>query len=144
MDRIEDCISFAAGKAVQQVTRRAKALLAPHGITPVQYAVLKVLATDGPLSGAEIGKRMVLDSASVTGVLDRMEGLGLIERRPDPKDRRAQQVAVSPASLGMLAELDAGMDRLNAAARQAVGGDYEALFQGLRRLADNGNWSDDV
>ncbi len=116
LDRVEDCISFMIGKAAQQVTRRARELLAPFNITPVQYAVLKVLSDSDPVSGAEIGKRMVLDSASVTGVLDRMESLGLVERRPNPKDRRAQLIAASPGAKEMLPLLDKEMDRLNAEA----------------------------
>ena len=144
MDRIEDCISFVVGKAAQQVTRRARELLAPFGITPGQYAVLKVLADAEALSGAEIGKRMQLDSASVTGVLDRMESQGLAERRPDPKDRRAQLVAATAKARQLLPQLDKEMDRLNAEADAAMGGDRARLQQSLRRLGTEAYWSRDV
>ena len=144
MDRIEDCISFVVGKAAQQVTRRARELLAPFGITPGQYAVLKVLADAEALSGAEIGKRMQLDSASVTGVLDRMESQGLAERRPDPKDRRAQLVAATAKARQLLPQLDKEMDRLNAEADAAMGGDRTQLQRSLRRLGTEANWSRDV
>ena len=40
MERIEDCISFLLGKAYQQVQQASKRRLAPHGVTPVQYALL--------------------------------------------------------------------------------------------------------
>ena len=144
MDRIEDCISFVVGKAAQQVTRRARELLAPFGIMPGQYAVLKVLADAEALSGAEIGKRMQLDSASVTGVLDRMESQGLAERRPDPKDRRAQLVAATAKARQLLPQLDKEMDRLNAEADAAMGGDRTQLQRSLRRLGTEANWSRDV
>ena len=144
MDRIEDCISFVVGKAAQQVTRRARELLAPFGVTPGQYAVLKVLADAEALSGAEIGKRMQLDSASVTGVLDRMESQGLAERRPDPKDRRAQLVAATAKARQLLPRLDKEMDRLNAEADAAMGGDRAQLQSSLRRLGTEANWSRDV
>lgn len=144
MDRIEDCISFLVGKAAQQVTRRARELLAPFGVTPVQYAVLKVLADGGPQSGAEIGKRMVLDSASVTGVLDRLESLGLVERRPDPKDRRAQLIVASPGAMEMLPKLDEEMDRLNVEAGAAIGEDRSELFRALRHLGAECRWTRNV
>lgn len=148
MDRVEDCISFVIGKAAQQVTRRAREMLAPFNVTPGQYAVLKVLAEAGagadPPSGAEIGKRLVLDSASVTGVLDRMEALGLVERRPNPTDRRAQQIVASPAAKAMLPELDRAMDRLNTEADAAMGDGGPKLRQSLRRLGDESKWSRDV
>ena len=144
MDRIEDCISFVVGKAAQQVTRRARELLAPYNVTPVQYAVLKVLSEADGLSGAEIGKRMVLDSASVTGVVDRMESLGLVERRPNPHDRRAQLVAATAGARQMLPALDAAMDRLNAEADAASGAARQALHRSLRRLGDEREWNRDV
>ena len=56
MDRIEDCISFIVGKTAQQVTRRARELLAPFGVTPVQYAVLKVVCDAEALSGVDIAQ----------------------------------------------------------------------------------------
>jgi MarR family transcriptional regulator, organic hydroperoxide resistance regulator len=144
LDRVEDCISFMIGKAAQQVTRRARELLAPFNITPVQYAVLKVLSDSDPVSGAEIGKRMVLDSASVTGVLDRMESLGLVERRPNPKDRRAQLIAASPGAKEMLPLLDKEMDRLNAEAGAAISEDKLNFFQSLRHLGDETKWGRNV
>ncbi len=152
MDRVEDCISFVIGKAAQQVTRRARELLAPFGVTPVQYAVLKVLsdaeamdgAMGGAMGGAEIGKRMVLDSASVTGVLDRLEGLGLAERRPNPRDRRALLVAATPRAREILPALDQQMDRLNAEAAAALETGRDNLIKELRRLGNDTNWSRDV
>ena len=80
MDRIDDCISFLSGKAAQAVARVTRERLAPHGVTPVQYAVLQVLWERDGQSGAAIGSRLVLDSATVTGVLDRLEKQGLIVR----------------------------------------------------------------
>lgn len=144
MDRIEDCISFLAGKAAQQVTRRARELLAPFGVTPVQYAVLKVLGDTGGLSGAELGQRMVLDSASITGVVDRLEALGLVERRADPGDRRAQQIVATQRARDLAGPLDAAMDRLNAEAAAVLGGPDGAFLRRLRQLGDQKMWKEHV
>src|SRR5262249_51250781 len=93
VERLEDCISFAIGKAQQQVMRAAREGLAPYGITPVQFAILKVLWERDGLSGAELCARLVLDSATVTGLLDRLETGGWLERRADPGgDRRMSRV----------------------------------------------------
>ena len=55
MERVEECVSFLVGKAAQRISRRAKELLAPHDVTPPQYAVLKVLFDGDGLSAREIG-----------------------------------------------------------------------------------------
>ena len=144
MDRIEDCISFVIGKAAQQVTRRARELLAPFGVTPVQYAVLKVVCDADTLSGVDIGKRMVLDSASITGVLDRLESLGLIVRKPNPDDRRAQLIAASDNARQLLPRLDREMDRLNEEAAAILETDWARIFRDLRHLGDSGKWNQDV
>src|SRR6202008_2670024 len=83
MDKIEDCISFLLGKAQQRVMRRAKELLAEYEVTPVQYASLCVLWEQDGQTGADLGGRLVIDSATMTGIVDRLERSGLVERRAD-------------------------------------------------------------
>lgn len=144
MDRVEDCISFMVGKAAQQVTRRARELLAPFGVTPVQYAVLKVLSGSEGMSGAEIGTRMVLDSASVTGVVDRLEALDLVERRSDPKDRRVHRIIATQRTDELIASLDSAMDQLNAEAAAILDGWDDDFLHRLRRLGDEKGWKRNV
>lgn len=144
MERIEDCISFLVGKVGQQVTRRARELLAPYGITPVQYAVLKVLSESDGISGADLGARMVLDSASITGVVDRLESLGLVERRADSDDRRVHRIFATQKSRALQAPADAVMDRLNAEAYSILGGEDPDLPRRLRLLGDQKNWTHGV
>src|ERR1035437_3216367 len=81
VERIEDCISFLLGKAYQQVNQVAKRRLTPYGVTPVQFALLQVLWEQDGQSGADLGARLRLDAATITGVLDRLVHAGLIERR---------------------------------------------------------------
>jgi MarR family len=80
--RLEDCISFLLAKAGQQVARRARENLKAHGVTPTQYAVLKALWGQDGQSGAEIGARLVIDSATATGVLDRLQAAELVSGEP--------------------------------------------------------------
>ena len=131
MERLEDCISFLIGKAAQQVTRRAREILAPYGVTPVQYAVLKVLWEADGRSGAELGARLVLDSASITGVVDRLEKHGLVERTRPKHDRRVQFIELT----------DAGMSEFKRMARhherwidELLGGMSVEDMQRLQRL----------
>ena len=144
MDRIEDCISFQVGKAAQQVSRRAKVLLAPYGVTPGQYAVLKCLSETEGQSGVELGSRIVLDSASITGVVERLVTLGVVMRRPSKKDRRIQQLYLSRKGIELQGKLDAAMDLLNEEAASILGASHKTLARQLRALATKENWSGDV
>src|SRR6266852_5080110 len=96
MDQIEDCLSFYLGKAYQRVTQSAKQRLAPYGVTPVQYALLKVLWEQDQQSGAELSERLLLDSATMTGLLDRLEHAGLIERNAHPA--ALPELSLAPAA----------------------------------------------
>ena len=113
MDQIEDCLSFYLGKAYQRVTQSAKQRLAPYGVTPVQYALLKVLWEQDHQSGAELGERLQLDSATMTGLLDRLEQAGLIERKAHATDRRVNRVALTARGRDLQAPLDREMDQMN-------------------------------
>ena len=136
MDRVEDCISFVVNKAAQQVSRRARDKLAGHGVTPSQYAVLKVLWAQDGQSGAELGGRLSIDSATITGVVDRLQGAGLLERRPDVEDRRVHRLHVTERGRALRAPLDAAMDRLNAEVALEMGDQAQALWAALRRLGE--------
>ena len=135
MNRIEDCISFLTGKAAQAVTRAARDRLARHGVTPVQYAVLQVLWEEDGQSGAAIGTRLVLDSATITGVIDRLVKLELIARRPSARDRRVNALHLTDRGRALQGEAD----RITACVFEATGLDLAELVdlrEKVTRLRD--------
>lgn len=113
MEHIEDCLSFYLSKAYQRVTQTVKQRLAPYGVTPVQYALLKVLWEKDNQSGAEIGERLQLDSATITGVLDRLEHSGLIERQSHVSDRRINRIVLTKLGRELQEPLDRELDQIN-------------------------------
>ncbi len=69
------------------------------GITFGEYEVLAALLRSGPphqLSPGDLVDAVVLSSGAMTNRIDRVEALGLVERRPDPNDRRGTLVALTP------------------------------------------------
>ena len=73
-----------------------KETLEPFELTPSDYAVLSTLRRAGPpyqLSPSELYTVLERSSGGMTKMLNRLEGLGLIERIPDPEDRRSIRVA---------------------------------------------------
>lgn len=113
MENIESCISFLFGKAYQHISAEAKERLAPYGVTPVQFALLHLLWSQDGQSGAALGTRLQIDSATITGVLDRLANAELLERRPDPTDRRINLIFLTEQGRALRTPLNAVMDALN-------------------------------
>jgi len=137
MERIEDCVGFLLGKAAQQVARRSRDALAPFGVTPVQYAALRILVEKDGQSCAELGARMLLDSATMTGIVDRLESAGHVERRPDPDgDRRINRVYLGEQGRARCQPMNAAMDRVNAEVDQILGREAHGLRSALALLGE--------
>lgn len=57
-------------------------------LTPPQFGVLEALAHLGPMKMCDIGNKLLMSGANVTGVVDRLEKKGLVRRVSDAEDRR--------------------------------------------------------
>jgi DNA-binding MarR family transcriptional regulator len=90
--KLDYCIFFQLAKANQIGSRFLGQQVAPLNITPVQAMVLGFLRDEDRITSSELGKRTELDSATLTGIIDRLEAAELIERRGNPTDRRSIQV----------------------------------------------------
>lgn len=64
-----------------------------------EVAALEHLQVGGELSPGELGKRLSMPSASVTALLDRLEGKRMIVRKAHPEDRRSVLVAMTPTAM---------------------------------------------
>ncbi|TSB20472.1 MarR family transcriptional regulator [Streptomyces sp. NBC_01525] len=63
-----------------------------HSLTGAQARVLGLLAAQ-PLPMRRIAQRLKCEPSNITGIVDRLESRGLVERRPDPADRRVKLAA---------------------------------------------------
>ncbi len=105
MAQYEDCIVFLLAKAYQRAHSAFKQKLAPFGITPVQQLILMVLAEEEFLSPAEISEKIAMDSATLSGVLERMAEGGMIKREENPEDRRSIRVSLAAKAKKMQEDL---------------------------------------
>jgi len=87
----------------------------PHGITPTQYNVLRILRGAGPegLCRNEVRDRLVAQVPDVTRLLDRLEEMRLIERERDSDDRRLVKTRITREGLHLLKRLDAPIASLH-------------------------------
>jgi DNA-binding MarR family transcriptional regulator len=105
MAEYEDCFVFLLGKAYQKAHGLLKKKLNPFGLTPVQHLILTVLGDEEALSPAEISERTIMDSATLSGVLDRMADAGLIKKEENPGDRRSIRVSLTARARKMMDKL---------------------------------------
>jgi len=80
-------------------------LLRPLNVSAAGGLVLGILRDRGQMSPSELGSRLIVTRATVTGLLDSLERPGFIRRTPNPADRRSLLVEITPAGLDVLQEL---------------------------------------
>ena len=90
--KAEDCIFFQLAKASQAGARFWLKKVSALDLTTVQGMVIRFLYDHDRLTSSELGKKADLDSATLTGVLDRLEAGGFVERRQNPEDRRSIRI----------------------------------------------------
>ncbi|MBU8918424.1 MarR family transcriptional regulator [Bacillus sp. FJAT-29953] len=113
MEKVDICVHFLLGKALQKVNQVSKSKLSSYGVTPVQYALLRQLWRKDGQFGFELAVRLQLDSATITGIIDRLEQNGFIDRRVDPNDRRNKLVFLTDKGRSMEVPLCQKMDEMN-------------------------------
>ncbi len=82
--------------------KRARA----HGMTRAQWAILIWLERQPGLSQKELAELLEVEPISVARLIDRLEARGMVERRPDPRDRRIWRLHLSPPAYPVLREID--------------------------------------
>jgi len=92
----DDCIFFQFAKAYQLSSRFLTQKVSELNLTSVQAMVLGFLTEEDQISSSELGKRAELDSATLTGILDRLEAAGFLERKSNPDDRRSIHIHLTP------------------------------------------------
>lgn len=130
-------ICFNLGRVMRRVYDYYEKRLAPFGLTVPQYFVFNALWMGDGINIGELGGRVFLDSSTLTGIIDRMEKSGYVERRPSPDDRRSTLIfltdkakEVGPMILEFADELDTNL-------RQPFSQKEVAVFENvLRSLAE--------
>src|SRR5260370_11330143 len=83
--------------AFELVHAHFAAAVAELDLAPVQAKALHELNVEPPISMRELAERLKSDPSNVTGLIDRLEARGLVERRPDPNDPRIKGLALTVA-----------------------------------------------
>jgi DNA-binding MarR family transcriptional regulator len=111
-DALADDLGWGLGTVFRAYVKAAHAAVADLPGGPRGYQVLSAAAHGQVGSQLALAQHLGVDRTVMTYLLDDLESGGLIERRPDPADRRARRVVATPRGTELLANLD---DRLRTA-----------------------------
>jgi MarR family transcriptional regulator for hemolysin len=108
------------------------------GMTRAQWAVLVRLERMEGLKQAELAEQLDLQPITLTRLVDRLCDNGLIERRSDPKDRRAKRLFLTPAARPLLERLhDMGESLMTDVLAGIDDAAVKAMLTHLSRVKDN-------
>ncbi|ATO12755.1 MarR family transcriptional regulator [Micromonospora sp. WMMA2032] len=116
----EESLAETFWAVARRLRHQTKGALEPWEISPGQARALGVLLRHGALRPGALAEHLRIAPRSATEVIDGLQERGLVERRPDPGDRRATLVA--PTAEG---------DRVGAAIRAARATEAERFFGAL-------------
>ena len=135
---VEADLGWALGAISRSYLLAAREAVAAVPGGPRGYLVLAVAGQGEPKSQAALAQHIGADRTVMTYLLDDLEAAGLVERRPDPADRRARRVALTAAGSARLRELKAGLHDVEDTILGPLDDDERAVLRALlRRLATN-------
>ena len=112
--------------------------LAQHNITFSQYQHLRQLWQEDGLAQVALSRRIGIETASSTTVIDQLEKLGLIRRRRDPADRRRIIVTLTPSGRALEQPLDGCAIAVNRRARGGLSkSEVASLFESIDKIVGN-------
>jgi DNA-binding MarR family transcriptional regulator len=139
-----DDLGWGLGVLFRSYAKAATAAFAELPGGPRGYQVLATASQGEPGSQLELAHHLGVDRTVMTYLLDDLEGTGLIERRPDPADRRARRILVTALGRERLGDLG---QRLRAAEQHVLAGlatdaDRQTFRALLQQLATHANARD--
>ncbi|KOT35778.1 MarR family transcriptional regulator [Streptomyces caelestis] len=121
------------GSVVARYHEEYEEAAAGHALTGAQAKLLSLLSLE-PLPMRKLAQRLKCEPSNVTGIVDRLESRGLVERRPDPTDRRVKLAAATAEGRRVARSL---RESLRFAREPLAGlseGERVALRDALRRM----------
>ena len=125
-----------------RIRKKAGEFFRRHGLTDVQFNVLSLLKHQsgeiGGLTQVDLSKMMLVNRANITTLIDRMEKVGLVARKPVPNDRRYNIIELTPHGVEMYTKVSGIYKRKIGEIMHVLGDDeLESLKTILEKLRKN-------
>jgi DNA-binding MarR family transcriptional regulator len=115
--------------------QRIDAEMGRLGLTPAAARALHALDPDRPQPARDLAEQLACDRSNVTGLADRLEEAGLVERRVDPADRRVKSLVVTPAGRRMQVEIERLVGECSTLLGELGEADLRSLQEMLAKVA---------
>ncbi|KOY83455.1 MarR family transcriptional regulator [Lysinibacillus macroides] len=126
---LQECINFLLSTSQNKVFKYFSKLLEEYNVTPAQYGVLNCLWREGQLLPKQIGEMLYLEAPTVSGILDKMQKAGLIERSIAPDNRRTVLVVATPKANELKEKIEKATMELNQIAFQNLSSSEQAVLK---------------
>jgi DNA-binding MarR family transcriptional regulator len=121
---------------MRAIDLHSRRLVHDHGLTGPQLVLIRELGRADVLSVGELARRVSLSQGTVTGVLDRLEKRGLVERSRSDSDRRRVLVRLTEAGFSVLGEAPSLLqDEFVARFQMLAAWEQTLILSSLQRVA---------
>lgn len=128
MKVLDGSVGFLLARTARSMKRALEAHLSTHNITASQYIVLALLSEHDGISLSRLGERLYFDSPTITGIIDRMERGGLVQRKRTPHDRRVINIFLTPKGKDTFRHIQVIAEEVNARAMKSFTAKQEKEF----------------
>ena len=126
-------LSFLLADVARLYRRRFDVQCRSLGITRPQWQLLAVLARNEGANQAFLADYLEVEPITLSRMIDRMAESGLIERRPDPADRRAWRLFVTEAGWALRAQMRALAQEIEDEAFEGVSAEARTMLSDILR-----------
>lgn len=138
--RTQAPLGYLVLEVAKLMKRRFEDYAKEHGVTLAQWRALAQLERQGsePITQRALAGCIDADPMTVSGILDRLEKRGLIERYPDPSDSRAKLARLLPAGVELVhTARQVGMSMYEAATQGLSPQERDAVTTALGKMREN-------
>ena len=137
MSEFEESILRSLRRITRSIDLYSRQLASRHGLTGPQLVCLRTLARLGPSTPSVLARDMDLSQATVTGIVDRLEGQGLVGRMRNSSDRRSVTIGLTPKGVSVTASAPSALHDIFSGRLAALSKDEQAAIQSsLERIVE--------
>ena len=139
---LKECINFLLTNAQHNVFRYLSKRLSEYDITPIQHGVLSCLMGKSYDTPKHLAENLSLETSTISGILDRMQKKGLIDRVVNKEDRREVQVRITEKGRELEDKIGIIIDEVNAEVLKNFTDDEIAYIKNSLRTIASGNFGE--